>query len=169
MVILQAAAPTTEGKNVLDFFSSNFSNLFLIILIVVIIVIYIVKKYHKDSDIKYPALNIISGFYKLLAEIIAVLSIVITIYLLIARNQYNDNNNIILSITSFSATSIFLCGIITSTVLFAIAEAIRVFIAIEENTRNTASIFKVYWEQNIKEESKIFSDDSDNEVAKDDK
>ena len=161
MVILQAA-PITGG-------TSNFSVFFIVILVVVVILIYYIIKYQKDSEIKYPALRIISGFYKALAEIIAALSIIIPIYLLSVGNQYNDSSNIISNISSISATSIFIGGIITATVLFAIAESIKVFIDMEENTRNAASILKDYCIQNIKEESKIFCENCGKVVAKDDK
>ena len=161
MVILQAAAPASGG-------TTNLS-LFIFILTLVIIVIYYGLKHRKNSDIKYPALRVISGFYKVIAEIIAVISIILPIYLLFDVNQFNNNNYLITNITSISATTIFIGGIITATVLFAIGEAIKVFIDMEENTRNTAKFLKNYHVQNIKEETKVFCGNCGKETLKDDK
>ena len=158
MVFLQAA-PSSGG-------TSDFSGFLIVILVVVIVLIYYIIKCYKDTEIKYSALRIISGFYKLLAAISAILSITIPLYLIFEGNQYSD---IIANTSLILAISIFIGGLITATFLFAIGEAIKVFIDIEENTRNTASIFKYYFTQKIKEESKILCKNCGKEIAKDDK
>ncbi len=78
---------------------------------------------------KYPALRIISGMYNFFAWLIAIAA-VIGIFMVIDNNSREEGLLISLGI--------FIIGIIIFISLRAVAEVIKVFIDIEENTRKAA-------------------------------
>lgn len=84
----------------------------------------------------YPALIFISGLYKVLAYIAFGASILVP--LIILNIGANNNNSIISGISAMSAFYIFLAFAFAGTFSLAIAEAIKLFIDIEENTREAA-------------------------------
>lgn len=83
----------------------------------------------------YPALTFISGLYKVLAYIAFGSAILIPLIIFIG---VNNDNSIISGIGAISALYIFLVCAFAGIFSLAIAEVIKLFIDIEENTRETA-------------------------------
>jgi len=84
---------------------------------------------------RYPALRFIANIYKILAYVIAAVAVVgIVISLSYMENQFQRGYGIMLLLQSLIGGAV---GFIT---FLAAAEIIKVFINIEENTRQTAEI-----------------------------
>jgi len=83
-----------------------------------------IKMEDKDKT-KYPALKLISGVYKLLAHLTAIISILISVFYIL-----NNNGEYIIPIITIISG-----GILVIT-FFAISEIILIFIDIEKNTRD---------------------------------
>lgn len=115
------------------FLQAGGNTLFLIIVVVLIIILIILglvnrKKTSKFSanlirDNRYPALNLISNIFMVLAIIVAALALLITAYFL------RDGRSELFAVISFFAGTIGTIGFL------AISESIIVLIDIEQNTR----------------------------------
>lgn len=79
----------------------------------------------ETSNLRYPALRTIAGFYGLLAWIVGFVTIGFSLYFI------SDENYIGLVVG-------LLLGILTTLGLMAIAEGIKVFLDIEQNTRKSS-------------------------------
>ena len=80
--------------------------------------------------LRYPALRTIAGFYQLLAFVVVILAVTGIVYALLNLRMGNGAL-IILGLS-------ILVGTIGAVTFFAVAEGIRVFLDIEENTRRAA-------------------------------
>ena len=153
MTLLQAAPSSSTDL-------SDYSGTIFIALAIAIVIYFMIRKKTSKSGLgkpeysdtlnenKYPALRFISGFYRAMAYLVAIFSIVVPVIIFIKGLQYNDTSNFVAGFTTATAIYLFGGGLIAATLLFAISEGIMVFIDIEYNTRKSGYIKQAHHETN---------------------
>lgn len=87
----------------------------------------------KPKQTRYPALNVIIGYYNILSALIIGLTVIISSVLLFVG--YKSNSGLLSLLT---ASGVLIIGAVLSITTRAMAEGIAVFIDIEANTRKAA-------------------------------
>jgi DNA-directed RNA polymerase subunit M/transcription elongation factor TFIIS len=91
----------------------------------------------RTSRVHYPALRTIALIYQVLAILVGILSVGVLLYgLSLVDNPNTNTMGISIIVASIGAGSIITLG------LWVVAEIIRLFIRIEENTRETADLIQ---------------------------